>query len=281
MRYASFLKDGTVEHVAALFDGRWRDIGPGSLLTLIQSRRNLSDASQWTPGAEIDLESQTLLPLISRPPKIFCVGLNYLDHAAESPYKDKPTYPAVFPRYATSLVAHGQPMIRPTVSEQFDYEGELVVVIGKGGRHIGKPDALSHVAGYSIFNEGSIRDYQFKSPQWTIGKNFDGTGAFGPVLVTPDELPQGASGLSIETRLNGQVMQKGNTADLLFPVPDLIATISEAITLEPGDVIVTGTPAGIGWARKPPIFMKEGDICEIEIEGIGLLRNRVRDEVRI
>jgi 2-keto-4-pentenoate hydratase/2-oxohepta-3-ene-1,7-dioic acid hydratase in catechol pathway len=151
-------------------------------------------------------------------------------------------------------------------------------VIGKGGRHIAREDALSHIAGYSIFNEGSIRDYQFKAPQWTIGKNFDDTGGFGPVVVSADELPAGARGLKIETRLNGETVQTGNTGDLIFPVDVLVATISEAITLEPGDIIVTGTPAGIGWARKPALFMKDGDVCEIEIEGIGLLRNPVRDE---
>lgn len=279
MRYASFLKNGEAR-TAALVDGRWHDIGTTSILQRIQSGLDLTQAEGLTDGPQIDLETATLLPLIATPPKIFCIGLNYLDHAAESPYKDRPTYPAVFPRYATSLVAHGQPIVRPEVSEQLDFEGELVVVIGTGGRHIARSDALRHVAGYSIFNEGSIRDYQFKSPQWTVGKNFDNTGAFGPVLVTADELPAGAHGLKIETRLNGVVMQHGNTADLIFPVAELIATLSEAITLQPGDVIVTGTPAGIGWARKPPVFMKDGDICEIEIEGIGILRNPVRDEAR-
>lgn len=279
MRYASFLK-GDKAHTAVLVDGKWYDAGTMSVLERLQTGIDLSKAEGLAKGEEIDLEEVTLLPLIATPPKIFCIGLNYLDHAAESPYKDRPTYPAVFPRYATSLVGHGQPIVRPQVSEQLDFEGELVAVIGKGGRHIRKADALNHLAGYSIFNEGSIRDYQFKSPQWTVGKNFDDTGAFGPVLVTTDELPAGAHGLRIETRLNGTVMQQGNTADLIFPVTELIATLSEAITLQPGDVIVTGTPAGIGWARKPPVFMKDGDVCEIEIEGIGTLRNPVRDEVR-
>jgi acylpyruvate hydrolase len=279
MRYASFSKDNQ-PHTAALIDGSWRDVGTVSVLTLLQEGIDLLQGSGFAKGDEIDLDQVVLLPLISNPPKIFCIGLNYLDHAAESPYKERPTYPAVFPRYATTLIGHRQPIVRPFVSEQLDFEGELVAVIGRGGRHISKADALDHVAGYSIFNEGSIRDYQFKSPQWTVGKNFDNTGSFGPFLVTADELPPGAHGLKIETRLNGTVMQQGNTADLIFPVAELIATLSEAITLQPGDVIVTGTPAGIGWARKPPIFMKDGDICEIEIEGIGTLRNPVRDEVR-
>lgn len=276
MRYASYLEDGT-PHVAAQFDGRWHDVGATTLRALIETG-DLGDASRLTRGAAVDLDSVTMLPAIPNPPKIFCVGLNYVDHAAESPYKELPTYPVVFPRYATSLVAHGKPIIRPRASVELDFEGELVAVIGRGGRHIAREDALSHIAGYSIFNEGSIRDYQFKAPQWTIGKNFDGTGGFGPVVVSADELPAGARGLKIETRLNGETVQTGNTGDLIFPVDVLVATISEAITLEPGDIIVTGTPAGIGWARKPALFMKDGDVCEIEIEGIGLLRNPVRDE---
>lgn len=276
MRYANFLKNGKAHLAASAGDG-WVDLGTTDLTSLIRSGADLSAAPK---GEAMSLDMTALLPVIQRPPKIFCIGLNYLDHAAESPYKERPTYPAVFPRYATSLVAHGQPIIRPTISRELDFEGELVAIIGKGGRHIRREDALSHVAGYSIFNEGSIRDYQFKSPQWTVGKNFDNTGAFGPWMVTADELPPGAAGLSIQTRLNGEVVQQGNTSDLIFPVDVLISTISEAITFEPGDIIVTGTPAGIGWARKPPLFMKDGDRCEVEIERIGILSNPVQDEVR-
>ncbi|UVJ46229.1 fumarylacetoacetate hydrolase family protein [Pseudomonas sp. LS1212] len=168
--------------------------------------------------------------------------------------------------------------MRPRVSEQLDFEGELAVIIGVGGRHIAKERALEHVAGYSIFNEASVRDYQFKSPQWTIGKNFDATGAFGPSFVSADELPPGAAGLGLVTRLNGQVVQQCNTADMIFSVADIIAILSEAVTLEPGDVIVTGTPAGIGWARRPPLFMKPGDLCTVEIEGLGTLSNAIADE---
>ena len=155
---------------------------------------------------------------------------------------------------------------------------ELVAVIGKGGRHIPRAAALSHVCGYSIFNDGSIRDFQLRTPQWTVGKNFDNTGPFGPVFVSADELPPGAHGLKIETRLNGRVMQSATTADLIFDVATLVALVSEAMTLEPGDLIITGTPAGVGAARKPPVFMKAGDICEVEIEGIGILRNPIVDE---
>lgn len=275
MRYISFEKDGQASLAVQRGDS-WFDIG-GDLLSRLQSDPDgLAKAS--TGGARIDPAAVRLLPPLARPPKIICVGLNYADHAAESPYKDVPSYPTLFGRFSTSLIAHGDALIRPVLSEQFDYEGELVAIIGKRARHVRKADALAHVAGYSIFNEGSIRDYQFKAPQWTVGKNFDGTGAFGPVFVTADELPPGCAGLKIETRLNGAVVQSASIDDMIFSVADLIAIISEAITLEPGDVIVTGTPAGVGFARKPPLFMKDGDVCEVEIEKIGLLSNPVRNE---
>ncbi|MEM5448506.1 fumarylacetoacetate hydrolase family protein [Paraburkholderia guartelaensis] len=220
-----------------------------------------------------------LLPPLQRPPKIICVGLNFADHTSESQYK-QPDYPTLFFRVATSLIAHEQPMIRPSVtdSEGLDFEGEIAVVLGKGGRHICKEEALSHVAGYSVFNDGSVREYQFKTPQWTVGKNFDGTGAFGPDLVTADELPPGVKGLRLETRLNGEVVQSASTDDMVFDVASLISIISEAITLEAGDVIVSGTPAGIGWARNPKLLMKAGDVCEVSVEKIGTLRNVVADE---
>lgn len=221
-------------------------------------------------------EAKFLLPL-SRFSKIICVGLNYADHAAESPY-DKPDYPIYFLRVESSLIAHGAPIIRPVVSERLDFEGEMVAVIGKAGRAIPMDSALDHVVAYSLFNDGSIRDYQFKGPQWTLGKNFDGTGAFGPLLVSSDEVSAGAKGLTIETRLNGAVVQKANTNDLLFPIAELIARVSEAMTLDAGDIIVTGTPAGVGFARKPPLFMKEGDVCEVEVTGLGVLRNPVMNE---
>ena len=277
MRYLSYVRDGSTG-TAVQVDSVWRDMGTVSLLSLIQSGQDLSIAANATSLPEIDISKLKKAPLIANPPKIICVGLNYLDHAAESPYKDTPAYPAVFPRFATTLIGDGEAIERPLISEELDFEGELVAIIGKSGRHIPREKALEHVAGYSIFNEGSVRDYQFKSPQWTVGKNFDNTGAFGPYFVTSDELPRGASGLKIETRLNGQVMQSGNTADMIFPVDELIATLSEAFTLQAGDVLVTGTPAGIGWARKPPLFMKEGDICEVEIESIGILTNPIRNE---
>jgi 2-keto-4-pentenoate hydratase/2-oxohepta-3-ene-1,7-dioic acid hydratase in catechol pathway len=230
--------------------------------------------------ARIPLADVTYLPPVVDPGKAIAVGLNYVDHAAESPYKDAPKYPVLFHRFAQSWVAHGAPLVRPRVSEQFDYEGEMVVVIGKPGRYIAKERALDHVAGYSIFNDGSIRDYQFKSTQWMMGKNFDATGAFGPEFVSADELPAGAAGLQLRTRLNGRELQNANTRDMIFDVATLVQVCSEAMTLHPGDIVISGTPSGVGFARKPPVFMRPGDTCEVEIEGIGVLRNGVVDEPR-
>jgi acylpyruvate hydrolase len=227
-------------------------------------------------GEEALFDQIDVLPTLATPPKIICIGLNYSAHADEGGF-ERPDYPAVFCRWNTSLVGHRAPLIRPKVSDKFDYEGELVVVIGRGGRAIPKAAALSHVIGYSIFNDASVRDYQMRSTQWTVGKNFDGTGAFGPHLVTPDELPPGGTGLRLRTLLNGQVVQDASTADLIFDVATLISLMSEAFTLERGDIIVSGTPSGVGFARKPPLFMKAGDICEVEVEGVGTLINRVAD----
>ncbi len=227
-------------------------------------------------AAPVTASLKYLIPMASVG-KIICVGLNYADHAAESPYA-KPEFPVYFLRVGSSLIGHNEPMIRPRVSEQLDFEGELVAVIGKSGRHISKNDALNHVAAYSLFNDGSVRDWQFKGPQWTLGKNFDGTGPFGPFLVSADEVPEGAKGLKLTTRLNGQAVQHASTNDLIFSIPELISTVSEAMTLNPGDIIVTGTPGGVGFARKPPLFMKAGDVCEVEVEGIGILSNPITAE---
>ncbi|VVN91476.1 fumarylacetoacetate hydrolase family protein [Pseudomonas fluorescens] len=252
---------------------------PGSLQSLLNAGTDALHAahSRLSEARQLDQSRIQYLPPLERPGKIVCVGLNYADHTRESPY-EQPSYPTFFPRFASTLIGHGQAIIRPRVSEQLDFEGELAVIIGTGGRHISKERALDHVAGYAIFNEASIRDYQFKSPQWTIGKNFDATGAFGPTFVSADELPPGAKGLNLVTRLNGTIVQQGNTGDMIFSVVDLISILSEAVTLEPGDVIVTGTPAGIGWARRPPLFMKPGDLCTVEIAGLGTLSNPIADE---
>lgn len=251
---------------------------PGDLETLLAAGpAALQDAGRaLSAGRPVDLDAVTLLPPLAGKGKIVCVGLNYADHAAEGGFQ-VPSYPALFLRVASSLIAHGAPLIRPRQSEQFDYEGEVVAIIGRGGRDIPKEKALDHVIAYSIFNDASVRDYQMKSPQWTPGKNFDGTGAFGPVLVTADELPPGASGLRLQTRLNGVTVQDSNTDHLVFDVPTLVSLLSEVMTLNPGDIIVTGTPAGVGLGRKPPLWMKHGDVCEVEVEGIGVLRNIVAD----
>ena len=217
------------------------------------------------------------LPVVPRPPKILCLGLNYADHAKEGGHA-KPEYPSFFMRGATSQVAHKEAIVRPRASTKLDYEAELAVIIGAKARHLTKANALACVAGYSCYNDGSLRDYQRKTNQWTIGKNFDATGGFGPWLVTPDELPAGGAGLRIQSRLNGKVMQDANTKDFLFDVIESLCIITECLTLEPGDVIITGTPAGVGYARTPPVWMAPGDICEIDIEGVGVLSNSIADE---
>ncbi|MEP9378855.1 fumarylacetoacetate hydrolase family protein [Aquabacter sp. CN5-332] len=209
--------------------------------------------------------------------KFICVGLNFTDHAKEGG-NPIPDYPALFLRVHSSLIAHGEPLVAPKASHTFDYEAELTIVIGKGGRHIPEDKALDAVFGYTIFNDGSVRSYQRKSTQWTAGKNFDKTGPVGPWVVTSDELPPGATGLGIRSILNGQVLQNGTTDDFIFSVANVVSTISEIMTLEPGDMIATGTPAGVGYPRKPPIFMKNGDEIVIEIDGIGRLVNPVVDE---
>lgn len=227
--------------------------------------------------AVLPVKGVRFLPVVPNPRKIVCMGLNYADHAKEGG-NARPEYPSFFLRGATSMTGHHKPIIRPRASTKLDYEAELAVVIGQRARHLTPANALDCVAGYSCFNDGSIRDYQRKTNQWTIGKNFDDSGPFGPWLVTPDELPPGAAGLRIQTRLNGKVMQDANTSDFLWNVVDSLCIITECMTLEPGDVIITGTPAGVGYARTPPVWMAPGDICEIEIEGIGILSNPIEDE---
>ncbi len=223
---------------------------------------------------------KTLVPRfpLARPGNVYCLGLNYAEHAKEGGH-EVPTYPALFIRVRESLIAAGQPITRPKESERLDYEAELMIVIGKGGRRISEDNALDHVFGYTLFNDVSVRDYQRKTSQWTPGKNFDRTGPVGPLVVTADELPKGARGLRIMTRLNGKVMQDDNTDNMIFPVATAIATISEFITLKPGDLIATGTPQGVGHARKPPVWMRPGDTVEIEVEKVGILTNKIVDEI--
>ncbi len=254
---------------------------PGDIVALLNAGEDaLAEAARLAaapPDGAIVAEPVTYLPPIARPGKIICVGLNYSDHAAEANLKP-PDYPVLFMRTPASFVGHGQALIRPMASDRFDYEAELVVVVGKGGRRIPKSRALDHVAGYTIANEGSIRDYQMRTSQWTIGKNFDRSGSLGPDLVTPDELPAGAKGLKIEARLNGEVLQSSTTAAMIFDVATLLSEASTVFALDPGDIFVTGTPAGVGFVRKPPIFMRPGDVCEIEIARIGTLSNPVAAE---
>jgi 2-keto-4-pentenoate hydratase/2-oxohepta-3-ene-1,7-dioic acid hydratase in catechol pathway len=284
MRLLSFEQDDRVGLALRKGDG-WLDIGSADdglpddvagLLSLPDWKDRVARAALGAP--DLDLQNLKLLPPVWRGEKILCVGLNYIAHVAESPYP-QPEYPVFFPRFASSLIAHEAPLVKPYLSNQFDYEGELVIVVGKHGRHISRDSALEHVAGYTIFNEGSVRDYQFKSSQWTMGKNFDGTGACGPWFVSADELPPGASGLRLETRINGKVEQSASTAEMIFDVSTLISLASQVMTLRPGDMIVSGTPAGVGFGKKPQVYLQASDVCEVSIDGIGVLRNIVMDEL--
>lgn len=209
--------------------------------------------------------------------KVLCLGLNYRDHAAEAAY-EAPKFPVVFSRFFTSFTGHEKPMIAPSCSPMFDWEAELAVVIGRRARGVTRDHALDYVAGYTLFNDGSVRDRQKRTHQWTLGKNFDLTGPMGPEIVTVDEIPPGAQGLRIQMRVNGEIMQDANTRDMIFDVQDAIVAISEGTTLEPGDVIAMGTPSGVGAARTPPRFLKAGDVCEVEVERVGILRNVVANE---
>jgi acylpyruvate hydrolase len=216
---------------------------------------------------------------VARPGKIICLGLNYLEHIKEGFQRDNvPKFPTIFMRCQTSLVPHGQPILRPKVTETLDYEAELVCVIGKRAKHLTMDNAYSVIAGWSCFNEGSVREFQRKTTQWDMGKNFDRTGAFGPWMVTADDIPPGGKGLKIQTRLNGATMQSDNTDNMMFPVAEMLVYITQGMTLEPGDIIVTGTPSGVGFARKPPVWMKPGDTCEIDIEQVGVLVSPIADE---
>jgi 2-keto-4-pentenoate hydratase/2-oxohepta-3-ene-1,7-dioic acid hydratase in catechol pathway len=225
-------------------------------------------------GAPVALSDVELLPPVPDAPRIFCVGLNYVAHREET--GRKPTeHPVIFVRFAQSVAGHGAALAAPPESDTFDYEGELAVVIGRPGRRIAERDALSHVAGYACFMDGTIREYQRHTHQYTPGKNFDDSGGFGPFLVTPDEAGDPNGGLRLETRLNGQVVQEAHTGQMIFTVPVLIAYLSRFTGLRPGDVIATGTPGGVGFKRTPPQFMHPGDVVEVEIERIGCLENRI------
>lgn len=279
MKLISFVTNGKATWGAVAVDGvvdlgrhlgaRYPDLK--ALLAadaLDEARRTLASAR---PDARlVDVE---LLPVIPNPDKILCIGHNYEEHRIETK-REKTQHPTVFMRYADSQVAHGQPMLRPFESTQFDYEGEIAVVIGRGGRRIPEAEAWAHVAGYSCYNDGSVRDWQWHTSQFGPGKNFYRTGAFGPWLVTADEIAPGEV-LTLATRLNGETMQQTDTSRMIFPIPRLIAYCSTFIPLAPGDVFVTGTPGGVGAKRNPPVFMKDGDVVEIEVSRVGVLRNTV------
>jgi 2-keto-4-pentenoate hydratase/2-oxohepta-3-ene-1,7-dioic acid hydratase in catechol pathway len=252
---------------------------PPTLMALIADAEAFNRLSQGWRDRSSDMTGSLLtdldmLPCIQRPGKVICLGVNYIDHAKEGGNQIG-DYPAVFLRCSTSLLAHRAPLKVPSISDKLDFEAELAVVIGRAARHVSEQEALSAVFGYACFNDATLRDYQRKTSQWTVGKNFDATGAFGPCLVTSDELPAGCVGLHIESRLNGQVMQSANTADMAFGVARTVSLLSESMTLEPGDVLVMGTPGGVGYARTPPVWMKAGDTIEVEIEGVGVLSNPV------
>jgi acylpyruvate hydrolase len=217
---------------------------------------------------------------VARPGKIICLGLNYLDHVKEGPQRDNvPKFISIFFRVLTSLVPHMAPIMRPRVSIQLDYEAELVAIVGKPAKHLTLDNAVDCIAGYSCANEGSVREFQRHTTQWGMGKNFDSTGSFGPWMVSADELPRGAKGLKIMSRLNGNTMQSDNTDNMMFPLAETLVYLTKGMTLEPGDIILTGTPSGVGHARKPdPVWMKPGDTIEVEVEGIGVLRNGIEDE---
>jgi 2-keto-4-pentenoate hydratase/2-oxohepta-3-ene-1,7-dioic acid hydratase in catechol pathway len=243
--------------------------------------KSLGDVAKRAPAsARRPLKGLKFGLPVARPGKILCLGLNYLEHVKEGTQRDNiPKFPTIFMRCLTSMVPHEQPIVRPKASEQLDYEAEMMLIVGKRAKHLTMENATSCIAGYSCSNEGSVREFQRKTTQWDMGKNFDRTGGFGPWMVTADELPDAGKGLKIQSRLNGAVMQSDNTDNMMFPVADMLVYVTQGMTLEPGDIIFTGTPSGVGHARKPnPIWMREGDVCEIEIEGIGTLRNPIQNE---
>ena len=252
------------------------DLGRGGPAADLRSALAAGNLQELKHGESFKLSQLVLLPPIPNPGKILCIGLNYETHRKETG-RAEANHPAIFTRFADTLIAHGAPLVRPKVSADFDYEGELAVVIGKGGRAIPREAALSHVAGYACFNDASVRDWQRHNIQFTPGKNFPGTGSFGPWMVTPEELGD-LTARSVVTRLNDQIVQNQSVSEMIWPVPEIIAYLSAFTPLAPGDVIATGTPGGVGSRRVPPLWMKAGDSVSVEIQGVGLLVNHVVDE---
>ncbi len=281
MRVASFEHDGTAGFGLAT-DGGIIDAGArlGGRFSDLRDvlRQGALGRLEELSGLAADFSADDIgyLPVIPNASKVLCVGINYMGHIKETG-RDMPHHPVLFTRFADSFVGHGRPMIRPRVSTDFDYEGELAVIMGKRAWHVSREQALDYVAGYTCCNEGSIRDFQFHSIQFTAGKNFFQSGSLGPWMVTRDEQPDPAA-FHLRTLLNGEVLQDAPVSDLCFDVPSLIEYCSIWTPLEPGDVIVTGTPGGVGRVRKPPIWMKPGDVVEIDIRGVGMLRNTIADE---
>jgi 2-keto-4-pentenoate hydratase/2-oxohepta-3-ene-1,7-dioic acid hydratase in catechol pathway len=283
MKLLSFVLDGRETWGAVVGDGVV-DLGRripacATLADYIASGRYLKAAEDVQGlGADAPLAGLTYLPVIPRPEKIVCAVRNYMDHHQEvlaaGMHRELSEEPPIFLRVWRSQVAHGQAIVRPRISETLDWEGELAVIIGQGGRDIPEDKAYEHVAGYSVYNDASVREWQFHAKQIASGKNFESTGGFGPWMVTADEIAPGRE-LKLETRLNGEVVQHSHTGHMIFSIPRLIAYASTIFTLVPGDVIITGTPAGVGWSRKPQWFMKPGDVCEVEIEAIGTLVNPI------
>jgi 2-keto-4-pentenoate hydratase/2-oxohepta-3-ene-1,7-dioic acid hydratase in catechol pathway len=262
-----------------LHDDRVLDLGahPGAehadLKSLLGAGLNSVPGLLPALGPGHGLDEVCFAPVIPNPSKILCAGLNYEDHRLEVGLA-RAEHPAIFTRFADSQMGHGAPVVLPRVSRKVDYEGELAVIIGRAGRYIPVAQAGEHIAGYACYQDASVRDWQGHSSQFTAGKNFPATGGFGPWMVTPDELPELAS-VSLETRLNGQVMQHASLAQMIFPVPELVSYISQFTALTPGDVIITGTPSGVGFVRQPRVYLAPGDVLEVEISGIGTLRNPV------
>lgn len=275
-RYISFLRPDGTASFGRIEGDAVADLGTAGTSAYLMDALDgdLAALPATTTYAYADVK---LLPVIPNPSKILCVGLNYATHVAETG-RDQLAYPAIFTRWADSLVAHGEPMVRPPETTRFDYEGELAVIIGKGGRRISRETALEHVAGYAVFHDGSVRDWQRHNIQFTPGKTFPATAGFGPALVTPDELPDLAE-QRVQTRLNGQLVQDQPVSDLIFDIATVIAYCSTFAPLSPGDVIATGTPGGVGDKRNPPLYMKGGDVCEISIGKVGTLVNPIIDEV--
>jgi 2-keto-4-pentenoate hydratase/2-oxohepta-3-ene-1,7-dioic acid hydratase in catechol pathway len=277
MKLASYIADGKASFGVVAGDGVI-DVPPltsGKIPSLREAlaANALDDIGRLTAGRAPDraLSGLVYLPVVPDPQRIVCVGINYRSHAAETGRDISPA-PSVFLRLADTLLGHGQALVRPRVSDQFDFEGELAVVIGRPGRHVSEADALDHVAGYACFVDGSVRDYQKFSV--TSGKNFPATGPLGPVMVTADEIGD-PTRLTLVTRLNGHEMQRSGTDLLIYSIPQIIKFMSDFTSLAPGDIIATGTPAGVGHRRTPPVWMKPGDVLEVEISGIGTLRNPV------